>query len=86
VLSAWMATHAAVCWMTHLRPWELERLLVARLDLPLNLHDNAEHPFYARLRGVRAVARATARALPIWAPPPSTKPLLADERLSAERA
>ncbi len=57
VLSAWMATHAAVCWMTHPRPWELEQLLVARLDLPLNLHDNAQHPFYPQLRGMRAAAK-----------------------------
>jgi hypothetical protein len=66
VLSGWMATHAAVCWMTHPRPWELEHLLVARLDLPLNLYDNARHPFYPHLRGVRAAARATARTLPVW--------------------
>jgi hypothetical protein len=66
--------------MTHRRPWELERLLVARLDLPLNLHDNAQHPFYPQLRGVRAAARA----LPVWAP--SAEPLLTDEQPSAERA
>jgi hypothetical protein len=66
VLSAWMATHAAVCWITHPHPWELEHLLVARLDLPLNLHDNAQHPFYPHLRALRAAAKATARTLPVW--------------------
>lgn len=68
-LSAWMASHARVCWMTHPRPWELEQALVARLDLPLNLHGNAHHPFYPNLRAVRAAAKATARALPVWSMP-----------------
>jgi hypothetical protein len=33
---------------------------VARLDLPLNLHGNAHHPFYPELRSLRAAAKATA--------------------------
>jgi GIY-YIG catalytic domain len=86
VLSAWMTTHAVVCWMTHPRPWELEQALVARLDLPLNLHGNAHHRFYPRLRGVRAAAKATARALPVWTPTAGTGSLPTDEPPSAERA
>lgn len=69
VLSAWMASHARVCWMAHPRPWELEQALVARLDLPLNLHGNAHHPCYQQLRAIRATAKATARTLPVWTPP-----------------
>src|SRR5918996_230162 len=68
VLSAWMGRHARVCWMPHARPWELEQVLVARLDVPLNLHGNSQHPFYPKLRSVRAAAKATARALPVWTP------------------
>jgi hypothetical protein len=86
VLSAWMATHAAVCWRTHPRPWEQEQLLVAQLDLPLNLHDNARHSFYPQLRDLRAAARATARALPVWTPTPGAEPLLADKQPPVERA
>ena len=64
-----MASPARVCWMTHPRPWELEQALVAWLDLPLNLHGNAHHRFYPNLRAVRAAAKATARALPVWSMP-----------------
>jgi hypothetical protein len=73
-LSAWMAANAAVCWLPHPRPWELEQALVARLDLPLNLHGNQQHPFHPQLHTIRAAARATARGLPVWspaAPPPA---------------
>jgi hypothetical protein len=86
MLSAWMATHAAVCWMTHPRPWELEQALVARLDLPLNLHGNAYHRFYPQLRSVRAAAKATARALPVWTPTASAGSLPTDGPPSGERA
>jgi hypothetical protein len=79
VLSAWIATHAVVCWMTHPRPWELEQALVARLDLPLNLHGNPRHRCYPRLRSLRAAAKATARALPVWAPTASSGGLPAGE-------
>jgi hypothetical protein len=64
LLSAWMGRHARVCWMPHPRPWELE----AQLDLPLNLHGNSQHPFYPNLRAIRAAAKDTARALPVWTP------------------
>ena len=69
VLSGWMGRHARVCWMAHPRPWELEQALVARLDLPLNLDGNAHHRCYRQLRGIRAQAKATARALPAWTMP-----------------
>jgi len=64
VLSGWMGSHTGVCWIAHSRPWELEQALVAQLDLPLNLHGNAQHPCYQQLRAVRAATRATARAPP----------------------
>jgi hypothetical protein len=67
-LSAWMAANAAVCWLPHLRPWELEQALVARLNLPLNLHGNQHHPFHSQLHALRSAARATAKALPVWSP------------------
>jgi hypothetical protein len=62
ILSGWRGSHARVCWMAHPRPWELEQALVARLDLPLNLHGNNQHRFYRQVRAIRAQAKATARA------------------------
>jgi len=57
VLSGWMGRCARVCWLSHPRPWELEQALVARLDLPLNLHGNSHHRFYPNLRSMRAGLR-----------------------------
>ena len=45
LLSAWMATHALVSWVTHAHPWELEARLIETLDLPLNLEGNAHNRF-----------------------------------------
>lgn len=81
VLSAWMGRCARVCWLAHPRPWELEQALVARLDLPLNLHGNAHHRFYQQLRTVRATAKGAARALPVWsAPLPHTRSVESSRR------
>jgi hypothetical protein len=65
-LSQWMADNALVCWVVHQEPWELEDLLVASLDLPLNLQGNSRHPFAEPLQSARATARKHARALPVW--------------------
>jgi hypothetical protein len=62
-LSAWMAEHARVCWVTCAEPWALESDLIARLDLPLNLDQNSHNGFHARLRTIRADARLRAREL-----------------------
>jgi hypothetical protein len=61
-----MADNALVCWVVQQEPWKLEDLLVATLDLPLNLQGNSRHPFAEQLRSVRAAAREHARALPVW--------------------
>jgi hypothetical protein len=60
-LSRWMAANARVCWVEHEVPTALESALIAQLDLPLNLVGNARHPFYSRLKGIRAAARQRAR-------------------------
>ncbi|MFD3519467.1 GIY-YIG nuclease family protein [Streptomyces sp. NPDC058653] len=62
-LSRWMGEHARVCWLEHAEPWVAESDLISRLDLPLNLDQNRTHPFYGRLKGLRADAREKARAL-----------------------
>ena len=64
-LSAWMAQNAFVVWAVHPQPWEPERELISRLSLPLNLDQNAEHPFHSTLSGLRKAARAEARRLPV---------------------
>ena len=42
---------------------ELESTLIQTLSLPLNLDQNAAHPFFPKLSALRAQARA--RTLPI---------------------
>jgi hypothetical protein len=65
VLSAWMAENAFVHWVLHEQPWELERELIASLDVPLNLAGNTRNIFHATLTRIRADAVARARELPI---------------------
>lgn len=55
-LSAWMADHAEVVWAESGQPWLVERELITRVDLPLNLDQNRGHPFHGWLSGVRADA------------------------------
>lgn len=64
-LSDWMAEHARVCWLLHPEPWIAETALISSLDLPLNLDQNRNHTFHPYLSGLRATAKAGARALPI---------------------
>jgi hypothetical protein len=64
-LSTWMAEHAHVCWIEHPEPWALESHLIAQLDLPLNIDQNARNPFRSCLKEIRAAARDRARQLPI---------------------
>lgn len=64
-LSRWMAAHARVSWLVVSTPWIVEEELIAHLDLPLNLDQNANHAFYATLRQQRADAARAAEALPV---------------------
>ncbi|MEO3752670.1 GIY-YIG nuclease family protein [Streptomyces sp. B6B3] len=66
-LTDWMAEHARVCWVEHPEPWALESVLIAGLDLPLNLHQNKHNAFHGQLTAMRAVARQRARELPVGA-------------------
>ena len=59
-LSEWMEQNAFVVWAVHPQPWEPEHELISHLSLPLNLDQNAEHPFHSTLSGLRKVARAEA--------------------------
>ena len=62
-LSEWMSRNAYVVWAEHPEPWLVEPDLIASVDLPLNINENRQHPFCARLRALRASASARARLL-----------------------
>jgi hypothetical protein len=63
-LSRWMASNARVAWLPCPQAWLLETHLLETLDLPLNLHGNARHPFYPNLSRIRGEAMKRARSLP----------------------
>ncbi len=65
VLLEWMAEHAFVSIVEHPRPWELEEVLIATLDVPLNLEGNSRNAFHAELTEVRRRAVAAANELPV---------------------
>jgi hypothetical protein len=63
-LSGWMADNAFVTWIEDPRPWLLEPVLIRSLDLPLNLDQNTNHAFHARLIELRREARRRALMSP----------------------
>ena len=67
-LSEWMALNAFVCWIEAPSPWLAESKLIADLNLPLNLAENAHHPFHPTLTRLRKDAKRRAMGLPIWQP------------------
>ena len=64
-LSDWMGKNAFVAWSVDPEPWTLEKDLIARLSLPLNLDQNTTHPFHRRLSALRRKAKQQARSLPV---------------------
>jgi hypothetical protein len=60
-LSDWMEKNARVSWVICDRPWLLETHLIRNLSLPLNLKNNAQHPFRQTLYGLRRGHFAMAR-------------------------
>lgn len=67
-ISDWLAENAFVAWEVCSEPWLLEEQLIRTLDLPLNLDQNAVHPFCSKLAEIRKLARDTARESPVWLP------------------
>jgi hypothetical protein len=65
-LSEWMDDHALVVWAPYEQAWVLERDLLERLDLPLNLDAHAHGSFHGQLTDLRAKARETARLFRPW--------------------
>jgi hypothetical protein len=64
-LDAWMQENALVCWVEHSDPSALEREILKSFSLPLNLQDNQDHPFWAKLSDLRKEANRNARQEPI---------------------
>jgi hypothetical protein len=49
VLSAWIEENTRVSWVVRDCPWELEDVLIASVDLPLNLEGNRRNRFHPEL-------------------------------------
>jgi len=64
-LSNWMAEHARVSWSVVAHPWTAETQLLNMLDLPLNIDQNRNDPFCAKLAEIRASAKNRARKLEV---------------------
>lgn len=56
-LSEWMNAHCRVSWVTHPEPWTAETGVMSRLDLPLNIEHNSNHPFCSVLSSARERVR-----------------------------
>ena len=48
-----MGENAYVTWVVQDEPWKIEELIIHRLNLPLNLQGNENHPFYPELSAIR---------------------------------
>lgn len=57
-LSDWMERNAFVTWIEYPCPWAIERQVIGRLDLPLNLAHNRAHPFWMKLTEARSTRRS----------------------------
>ena len=61
ILSEWMEENAYVTWVIYNEPWIIEGELINRLNLPLNLMGNEEHPFHQELSKIRQQCRKQAK-------------------------
>ena len=57
---AWMDEHISVCWTADPDPGKVEKELIARYALPLNLEHNGAHPFALELARLRQSRRSAA--------------------------
>nr|WP_285613360.1 hypothetical protein [Actinokineospora globicatena] len=69
VLNDWLDAHARVSYLAVDSPRDVERVVIEREYLPLNLSDNRHNPFFEELTRIRKDAKAAARALPVVANP-----------------
>jgi hypothetical protein len=63
-LSDWQREHLRLAWVECPRPWTIEAQVIALMQPPLNLADNASHPLYHRLKKLRSKLRDSAAPTP----------------------
>lgn len=61
-LSEWMRERLQLTWAEHPEPWTVEAQVIAELEPPLNLADNAAHPLYSYGHEARTRWRASSAA------------------------
>jgi len=64
-LDKWMESNAFVYFIEHKEPWNLEKILINEISLPLNIQGNKLHPFSKSLRKIRKDAKELAMQEPI---------------------
>jgi hypothetical protein len=64
-LDSWMEENAHVLWVEHEMPWNVEKEILSKFSLPLNIQDNEHHHFSKRLSCLRVKAKKEADELPI---------------------
>ena len=64
-LDRWLEKNAFVYFIEHMEPWDLEKVLIKEISLPLNIQGNKNHPFAKSLSKIRRDARTLARDKPI---------------------
>ncbi len=60
-----MEKNAFVAWRVHPKPWTIERTYLRQMSCPLNITDNARHPFCLALKKMRSAAIQRALKMPI---------------------
>jgi hypothetical protein len=61
-LSEWQQAHLRVTWCEHTEPWKVEAGVIATMKPPMNLAENAAHPFSANMSAARRRFREAAGA------------------------
>ncbi len=61
-LSEWQQAHLRLTWCAHTEPWTVEAGVIATMTPPMNLAENAAHPFYATMSAARRRFRGAAGA------------------------
>lgn len=52
-LRDWQHQNLRLTWAEHVEPWDIEDIVIARLQPPLNLAGNSAHPFHGVLTAAR---------------------------------
>jgi hypothetical protein len=61
-----MKENVFICWAECDNPWIVEEQLISTLSLPLDLDQNARHPFCSVLKASRREAAHRARVTACW--------------------